>query len=313
MTVEKEKINKAGIFRNGSKRRDLLFVLLLLVWPTLQFAVFYIGVNFNSFLMMFQSQTRVGTEIVVDTDFKYFVQNWDWLKTSVFNTSLLPTMIKTSLLSWAVSICIGSPLGLLFSYYISKKFRGSQFFRVILYLPSIISAFVLIIMYKFFLNYPVAKSLGVFGSLTGTSPLTTRLALIFGFNIWVGFGTSVLMYSNAMSGIEPEIFESAAIDGASGLKEFFHISFPMIWSTYSVFFVNSIANIFVNQINLYSMYGPDANPDMYTFGYYMFKTVSSSRTLYPQMALLGIMLSLVAIPLTFIVRKLMEKYGPSTK
>lgn len=313
MVAVKEKINKAGLFGNSSKRRDLLFVLLLLIWPTLQFCVFYIGVNFNSFIMMFQTQTRVGTEIVVDTNISYFVDNWNWLKNEVFTTGIFPTMIKTSLLSWLVGILIGSPLGLLFSYYISKKFRGSQFFRIILYLPSIISAFVLIIMYKYMLNYPIAKSLGVFGSLTGNSPLATRLFLIFGFNIWVGFGTSVLMYSNSMSEIEPEIFESAALDGASGFKEFFHISFPMIWPTYSVFFVNSVAFLFSNQANLYSMYGPDCNPDMYTFGYYMFKTVNSSRTYYPQMALLGILLSAIAIPLTFGVRYLMEKFGPSTK
>ena len=44
---------------NGRRRiNDLVFCLVLLIWPTLQFGVFYIGTNFNSVSLAFRSYTH---------------------------------------------------------------------------------------------------------------------------------------------------------------------------------------------------------------------------------------------------------------
>lgn len=322
--AKQEKINRSTLIGSKNKRRDLLFVLLLLLWPTLQFCVFYIGVNFNSFLMVFQTHSRVNGVLHTTTSLEAFKNNFEWLKVGLFKSKDFTTMIKMSLLTWGIGVVTATPLGLLFSYYISKKFAGSQFFRTILYMPSIVSGLVLVIIYKSMLNNPIKEiitpkmeDLNLFNAylLSSKNPLSVRLTFLLLFNIWSSFGSSVLMYSNAMSGIDPEIYESASIDGARGIKEFVHISFPMIWPTFSVFFVNNLATIATNQHNLYAVYGfqPGPNNDMLNFGYYMFREVSSGPSHYAHMALLGLVLSAVVIPVTLIVRKLLEKFGPSTK
>lgn len=302
--------------RNNSKsnRRDLFFCILLLLWPTLQFSIFYIGVNFNSFLMMFQRYDGdVGGFV---TSGENFVQNLKiiggWFVEDGHIAKGFGNALTMSLLCWGTTLLIGMPLGLFFSYFIFKKYKGSSFFRIILYLPSIISGLILMVIFKYFVNDTLSQWLNV-DPIIYNSDYHVRRLLIIGFNLWFSFGISCLMYSNAMSEISPEIIESAQLDGCKGFKEFWHICVPMVWPTISVFLVNSLATIFVNQANILSLYGTDAMEEIQTIGYYMFVMVKKGKDQYPTMALLGIMFSLVAIPLTLGIRKLLEKVGPSMR
>jgi len=308
----KERINKSGFTLNKTKK-DLLFCLLLLIIPTIQFCIFYIAVNFNSFLLSFQKVDISKGVRTVYTDIQYFVENWNSLQSDFFGSNFFGNYIGNSFLYWGVGVLVGTPLALLFSYYISKKFAGSSFFRIILYLPSIISAFILVIFYKGFANSPFSTWIGASPAiLAKDAPIVPKTLLIVFFNVWVSFGTSVLLYSNAMSGISPEILESAELDGAKGFKEFWHIIFPSVFSTFSVFLVTSIAQIFINQASLYSFYNYTCQPEMKTIGYYMFsKVADQSGKAYGEMSLLGLILSAIVIPTTFVVRKLLDKYGPS--
>lgn len=309
-----DKVNKTG-FTLDKTKKDLLFCILLLIIPTVQFCIFYIAVNFNSFILAFQSvDISTGTKIV-QTDIKYFVENWNKLCTDFFGSRYFGNYVGNSFLYWGASILIGTPLGLLFSYYISRKHFGSSFFRIILYLPSIISGLILVIFYKAFTNTAFSTWIGFpDGLLSGTSSIATRTLLILFFNVWVGFGTSVLLYSNAMSAISPEVLESAQLDGAKGFKEFLHIIFPSVFSTFSVFIVTSIATIFINQANLYSFYAYKCDSELKTIGYFIFSEVAdASGSSYGRMSMLGVLLSAVVIPTTLIVKRLLNKYGPSEK
>jgi ABC-type sugar transport system permease subunit len=132
---------------------------------------------------------------------------------------------------YAIGLFIGTPLGLLFSYYIYKKLPFSGLFRVLLFMPSIISGIVMVAMFKFFVQDAVPIiSEELFGTkmkigwLSGRSPADTKFATIMFFNTWAGFGGGVLMYSNAMSGTSQEVVESAHLDGAVGIREFIYIT-----------------------------------------------------------------------------------------
>ncbi len=309
-------VNRANDKNRAKKSgwQDLLFVILLLIWPTAQFAVFYLGVNFNSFLMVFQKfDLSLDESHLVTTSWAAFLENWSWCQ-DFFSGQDFLSMLGMSTLNWAAGVIIGTPLGLLFSYYIAKKMPASGFFRVVLYLPSIISALILVLLYMNFMDFPFAET--ILNSMSGVTgprnPLWVRESVVIFFNIWSGFGTSVLMYANAMSAISPEILEAASIDGAKGIREFRSIVFPLVFPTFKVFFVTSLATIFTEQFSLYSFYGPNCPTDMQTLGYYLFNSLrNEGYTFYPKLALLGIVFSFIAIPLTFLVRFLLNKYGPS--
>ncbi len=289
---------------------DLPFYLLMLLFPIAQFAIFYIGVNGRSFLYAFQSVDALTGTITWTS--KPFVDAW--------NEMLKPSMLHIfgiSFLSFFLTYSISTILALLFSYFIYKKLPCGNFFKVMLFLPSILSAIVMVTIYQNFVELAIpevfSKWFGI--SIKGLIENTeTRYGAIIFYNILVSFGTSVLMYSNAMSGISTEIIEAGKIDGTNSWSEFLHIILPSIFPTISTFIVTGVASIFVNQINLYSFFGPLASEDVQTYGYYLYKqtiTVANNESQYPFICAIGLILTLIAVPLTLIVKELLERFGPS--
>ncbi len=295
--------------------KSFIFYIGVLAFPILQFCIFYIGVNFNSILMCFQNFDPVTGEVTGYT----FDNILKALRLFFTNIEGVPDKLLLSAGLSLLVIAITTPLCLLFSFYIAKKNFGSSVFRVFLFLPSILSSLVLVSVYQFFVERGIPD---IVLTLTGEeikgimqNPDTRYYGLLF-FNIWFSFGGNMLIYSNAISGISPEIIESANLDGATGIKEFWYISFPSIWPTFSTFMVVTVTGIFTNQFNLFSFYDAYAPESMQTLGYYLFKetqltTETASKDALSHLSALGIIITCFTLPLAIIVRKVMEKVGPS--
>ena len=146
------------------------------------------------------------------------------------------------------------------------------------------------------------------GLLTGQK---TRFATLVFYNIWIGFGSVILLYSGAMKNINESVIEAGKIDGVGPFKEFIHIVFPSIYPTFVVFFVSGLAGIFTNQLNLFSFYGANAEYSDYTLGYFLYmKTQGATAGEYPYLAAMGILMTLVVVPITFFVNWGLKKIGP---
>ena len=101
-----------------------------------------------------------------------------------------------------------------------------------------------------------------------------------------------------------------------------YITVPMIFSTVSTFIILGMAGIFTNQMHLYTFFGWESS-GLETMGYYIYVNAQRSDYVdlhngllpsllsYPQLAALGILLTMIIAPITFIARKLFDKYGPS--
>jgi ABC-type sugar transport system permease subunit len=132
------------------------------------------------------------------------------------------------------------------------------------------------------------------------------------FNIFAGFGTSVLMYTNKMDSIDPEIIESSHLDGADGVKEFWYIILPQAFSIVQVFLMTGFAAIFSNQLNALMLFDYELGKDIQTVGYMLWRGVTRAGgniTQMPRFAALGLMITIVIVPLTFLLRWTMQKVG----
>ena len=132
------------------------------------------------------------------------------------------------------------------------------------------------------------------------------------FNIFTSFGTSVLMYTNKMDSIAPEIVESAHLDGADGVKEFWYIILPQAFSIVQVFLMTGFAAIFSNQLNALMLFDYNVGPEIQTVGYMLWRGVASAGGDITQMgpyAALGLMITFIIVPLTFLLRWTMQKVG----
>ncbi|MBL1125063.1 sugar ABC transporter permease [Streptococcus suis] len=74
------------------------------------------------------------------------------------------------------------------------------------------------------------------------------------WGIWKGLGWGAIMYLAAIAGIDPELYESAQIDGASRFDLMRHITLPALMPTYLVMLMLSIANILSNGMDQYFVF-----------------------------------------------------------
>ncbi len=295
------KLNKKAQTMDKSAK---IFYAILMALPVLQFVLFYIVVNFQSFGFAFMDTVETTDNKIV---WFFSLKNiTDWF-TDPYKVKDLLNATKMSLLYYGVTLCVSIPLGLLFAYYVFKKMPFAGIFRIFLFIPSIIPAAAFVLTFKYVLNEVTPILFGSNALRFDTHPL---FWIIF-YNLYVGFGTSVLMYANKMFDISPEVIEAGKLDGAIGIKEFWHIVLPLTFPTLSVFLVTGVATIFVNQYNVL-MFNVSAEFD--SLGKYLydlaFEATKSERNV-PPAAGLGLILTVIAIPLTFGVKYLLDKYGPS--
>lgn len=294
---------------------DLLFYVLMMAWPILQFCVFYIAVKFNSILYSFQRYDKMSGTI-----------SWtlDYIKNAfkmITGGSVLKDAMKMTLLFFLLFNGINLPLGLLFSYYISKKMIGAGIFRVFLFLPSIICSVIMALIYGNFVDMALPEFVRVITGGAKTmeglmSSKSTRFFAVIFYNILMGFGVNVLMYSDAMAGIAEEVIEAAHLDGAVGFKEFYHITLPSVYPTITTFLITGVAGLFLNQYNLYSFFGTGEHFGLQTYGHYFYVQTllaDGSRAEYSQISAIGLWLTCIALPLTYGVKYALEKYGPKTE
>lgn len=291
---------------------DLIFYCVFMAWPVLQFLVYYVGVNINSILMSFQYNTVLDDKIVTDYfSLAQYRAVFKWFSGPDFGNYL-----SVTLSAFLITTVISLPLGLLFAFYIFKKLPFWGGFRVILFLPQILSGVVVAAMFRYFLVTCVPNIFPSVGNLLDPTRDLYFPVLMF-YVIWGGFGTSVLMYSNKMSSISEEIIESAHLDGATGIKEFWYIVLPLTYSTISVFVITGVAQVFVNQYGAYDMFAGSADNSIKSIGYWFFvevagkfKNVQKSAEL-PYYSAVGVVLTLITVPIALGIRWALERFGPS--
>ena len=296
----------------AEKVKDWIFYFSLVAIPLIQFFICYVGVNINSILLSFKTYTTA-------TDYRWSFDNFERIFTTEWST--VANSLQNSLIAFAARVLVGMTLGLVFSYYIFKKMPASNFFKLVLFLPTIVSQIVMVIVYRQFVDEALPELMGMSGELGLISqgkidPEGNMLfVVIIVYNIWVGFGTQVLMYLGAMNNISDGALEACQIDGANAVQEFIYIVFPGIFETFMVFITVNLTEFFTNQMALHAFFGVNelGNSKNYTLGYYMWREVGKANNnvtalTYP--SALGVLGTVVAVPLIFGIRKVLEKLGP---
>ena len=293
---------------NKNKLNKNLFIFLMLVFPLAQFAVFYVYLNFNNITLAFKGMR---------SDFSTYFVGFENFK-MVFNgleTHYLVISLKNNLLMFLLTWIIGMPLNILFGYYLYKKRLGHRFIRIIYMLPSMVSGVVMAMLFMKFveLGLPLMWK-EVFK--TELPNLLRSNDTAFGvqvfYSLWLGFATSIIIYSNAMNAIDPEITEAGRIDGTTSFKELIYIVVPMITPTLATYIITGTAGMFTGGGALFIFYGLNGVPEnAYLMGYYLFKiAMVGDLTAYPFASAVSIMLTIITVPITLSVRWIMDKIDP---
>lgn len=295
------------------RRKESIFLFFLLLYPVAHFLIFYVGVNINSILLAFKT-FDIDTGIYSFSGFNNFTKFFREL----VNEPIMLVSLKNALLLYAVGLVIGVPLNILIAYAVFHKVPMSGVFRVIIFLPQIISSIVFVLIFKYFLDYGMPQVLMKLFHITKPpnllmDPRYAFPTIIF-YGLWTGFGMGIIIYTNAMTRISDSLIEFGKLEGISPLKELWFVVIPMIFPTISTFLVTGVAGLFMSSGAVYSFFGDGAQMSLYTFGYWLFvKVVGGSVKLvdYPYAASAGLVFTLVAAPITLVVKWALEKFGPN--
>ena len=231
----------------NKKKTDALFIYGFLAWPILHFFVFWVCMNFGTFVDSF-------FEIMADGTTRKFVgfDNYAEIIRIIFGQKDRGIMnyhgVLNSLTLIPLSLLINLPITILFAYGIFKKVPLYNSFRIILFLPAIISSVVLCLAFRLSLDNSsgiiirLIKAIGLGGdgsqANTGIIPVggflgneKTMWGTILVFSVWTGVNGNLIYFSSAMARLPESVFESAELDGATQLRQFGSICVPLIWPT----------------------------------------------------------------------------------
>lgn len=294
------------------RRGELAFFIALIAYPLLQFTVFYVVVNINSILLAFKTFDVSTAQFYFNAEGQLFDNFKNFISDLRGNAAMI-TAATNSVKLYLCTLFIAFPLNLIFSFFLYKKVPAHGFFRTVLFLPQIISALVVSLMFRYFVENALPSLIGM--NLLTTK--TTGFSTIIFYTIWAGFGTQILIYTSAMTKIDSSLVEFGELEGISLIREFWHITLPLIFPTITIFLVAGIAGLFTSQAGLYNFYGGSARTDLQTLGYVFFvriiKSNDASYAQYPYAAAAGLLFTMVATPVTLLVKYALERFGPSAE
>lgn len=133
-------------------------------------------------------------------------------------------------------LLLGVPLNLAGSLalalLLNRPIRGRAFFRLVFYLPGILSGVAVFFLWKFLLHADYGllnttlRSLGLPAPGWLVDPAWAKPALLLmGFWIYAG-GTGMVLYLAALQNVPEELIEAARIDGAGRWAQFRHVVWP---------------------------------------------------------------------------------------
>ena len=313
----KKKLTAKKKMRSGNFQRNVFLTCILIV-PVINSVIYYLIVNFNSILMAFQSYDLSTGKYVFLTDLQGGVfGNFTRFVTDLKSDYKLSFTTRNSFMLYFIGLFISTPIQVFVSYFLYKKIPGTKFFKVVLYLPQILSSIVMTIIFRYFADQAIPQMImeiwGVKPNLFATENAFTTIII---YNVWFGMGGGMIIFMGSMSRIPDELVEYGMLEGLSLMKEFFIITMPLIFSTLSVIWITGIAGLFTNQGNIYTFYGEYADPELYTYGYYLFVQVIGTKATYaqyPYASAAGLLFTIIVAPITLFVKYLLEKYGPEAE
>lgn len=306
--------------RSGRKQPDKknrqknIFVWCVLAFPLLNFLVFYVAVNAQSFLYAFQQY-----DSNLNLRWAGF-QNFFLVLERFKNTPDFWRYTVNSLIYFLVPTAIGMPLNMVFGYLLYTKIRGGAVLRTLLLLPAMLSSVLNTLMFMKLVEEALPSfMITVFGKEIPNLLTDERYAMWtqIAYALLTGFTTSIIIYPNAMNNVNDSVVESAKIDGASHMNILWRLIVPSIYPTITTYMVLGVAGIFSFAGSLYLFFNTSAPSSVASMGYYLFVGAlggadgGSGIRDYPFLSAVGLLFTVVSAPLTLLVQWAMEKYGPS--
>ena len=279
------------------------FIFACVAPAVILFVIFMAVPTFNVFrLSLYQRSTFNPNEVFIGMkNFQMLMKDANFIR-SMQNMLLLIVMVTVFTMATA----------LIFAGILTReKLKGQDFFRIVFYIPNILS--VVVISGIFSAIYDIDRGLlnsilNLFGKegilWKGEEHVIMSLVIAM---VWQAIGYYMVMYIASMSAVPGSLYESAGLDGADRVTQFFQITIPLIWTnirTTLTFFIISTINMAFLFVSAMTGGGPNNASNVALLYMYNQKNLGGG---YGYAMAIGVVIFLVSFGLSALVNKVTER------
>lgn len=275
----------------------LILIGVFMVYPTLN--IFYMSLFKWGGLSDAKTFVGLNNFKILFGDLK-FIQSFQ-------NTILL--IVIVTIITFTLAILFANVL-------VRENVKGKGFFRVIFYIPNILSVAVIS---AIFAQIYAVDSGGLLNNILGMfngeswekiqflGDPNVVIYSIIGAMVWQAIGYYMVMYMASISSIPEHMYEAAKIEGASRVQQFFKITLPLIWTnlrTTLTFFVISTINMSFLFVKVLTSGGPGGSSEVFLS--YLYKQAYNNASYGYGMAI-GVVVFLFSFLLSAIINVITKR------
>jgi ABC-type sugar transport systems, permease components len=202
---------------------DRLVVTVMVVVPTFVVIVLVVLPAIATVALSFARWTGIGD-----------LNTIEWIGTTNYTNVLtnyppFKPAIEHNLLWLAVYFFLATPFGMFLAVLLDKELKGSRVYQTAIYLPVVLSLALVGFIWQLFYSRDQGLINGLFGTTVdwyGDSSINIWAVLVAAS--WRHVGYIMLLYLAGLKGVDPSLREAAAMDGASQIRTYFQIVFPVL-------------------------------------------------------------------------------------
>lgn len=288
--------------KNSKGRSRFLFTCI--APAAILFFIFMIVPTVNVFRMsLFETGAYTPTETFVGLkNFKSLLTDSNFIR-SMQNTILL--IVVVTIITFAFALVFAAILT-------REKIKGQNFFRIVFYIPNILSVVVISGIFSAIYkpeNGMLNSIIGLFRDMSdpilwkGEKLVMVSLVIAM---VWQAIGYYMVMYMASMASVPISLYESASLDGAGRLDQFFKITIPLVWTnirTTLTFFIISTINMAFLFVKAMTSGGPNHASEV-TLSY-MYSQKDAG--LYGYSMAIGVVIFLFSFALSALVNKVTKR------
>ena len=208
------------------------------------------------------------------TNFKGF-GTYDWVGLRNYMDLFTDSRVGGSyLFTFKLAICatiITNVISLILALGLNSKIRAKGFFRAAYFLPNVLGALVVGYVFQYLFTY-ILPALGeMIGSETLSSSLlsnesTAWFAIVI-VCCWQNIAMNTIIYISGLQTVPEDVYEAGSLDGATGWKQFRHLTFPLIIPFFTINMVLCVKNFLMvfDQIMAMTQGGPAQSTESISF------------------------------------------------
>nr|WP_308625409.1 sugar ABC transporter permease [uncultured Eisenbergiella sp.] len=230
------------------KKSNIFWGYIMIAPVTLGLGIFYF---YPFFKVFFDSFHEVGA-----------FNKTKWIGLTNYQKMMTDTVMWQSLGNTVRYVLVIVPatliLSLLLAVMLNARIKGRSVFRVIYFIPAITMGAAVAMIWKWIFNgdYGILNYiLGIFGISPIqwlSNPSLTWLAISI-VAVWMNVGYNMIILLAGIQGISRSYYESASLDGANGVQQFFNITLPLVTPTMFFVLITTLISTFQTFDVIYMM------------------------------------------------------------